>query len=224
MNDPMTLDDLQNIPSLPDRFGPTRQVAYIVPDLDTAIAYWKSLGVEPFLITRNVSPLQNAYYRGKKSSETPVNIGFGYHGDMQIELIEPLHKTPSIYSEAVERKLTGVHHYAVCVEDFPKNYFYALDNGYEAVVDSGVDGLGRMSYVENPDTGIIIEIIEWNNLTRPYFDAIQSLWEAAKDKGQDAEFELSTLTPKGAIAKGLLKFAFKKLMGQIKPTHQHSRN
>jgi len=214
----LTIDDLQNIPALPDRYGLVRQVAYIVHDLDEAIAHWKDLGVGPFLITRNESPLQNAYYRGEKSAETPLNIGFCYYGDMQIELIEPLHKTPSIYSEAVKRKITGVHHYAVCVEDFPENYFYALDHGYEAVVDSGVDGLGRMSYVENSDTGIILEIIEWNNLTRPYFDAIRTLWETAKDNGKDTEFVLSTLTPKGAIAKGLVKFAFKKLTGQIKPT------
>lgn len=216
----MTLEDLQNIPALPGRFGSARQLAYIVSNLDDAIAHWKSLGVGPFLITRNVSPLQNAYYRCKKSGETPLNIGFGYHGNMQIELIEPLHTTPSIYSEAVERQITGVHHYAVCVEDFPANYFYALDNGYEAVVDSGVDGLGRMSYVENSDTGIILEVIEWNNLTRPYFDAIRSMWEAASATGADSEFELAALTPKGAIVKGLVKFLFKKLTGQVKATRR----
>lgn len=217
----MTLDDLTNLPDLPGTFGPAKQVAYIVPDIDAAIAHWKSLGVGPFLVTRDVSPLQSAYYRGEKSGETPVHIGFAYHGDMQIELIEPLHTTPSIYAEAVERGITGVHHYAVCVEDFPGNYNFALDNGYEAVVDSGVDGLGRMSYVENPDTGIILEIIQWNDLTRPYFVKIRAMWEDAKAAGENAEFTLSSLTPKGAIIKGLAGFIFKKLTGQIKPTRRY---
>lgn len=219
----MKIEDLENTPELPSNFGPIRQVAYIVSDIDAAIAHWKTLGVKAFVVTRDVSPLQNAYYRGEKSLETPVHIGFGYHGVMQVELIEPLHTTPSIYAEAVERKITGVHHYAVCVEDFPTNYNYALDKGYEAVVDSGVDGLGRMSYVENPDTGVILEIIEWNALTRPYFDAIQNMCKEAGANGEDAEFELSSLTPKGALVKGIGKFLFMKLTGQIKPTRRINR-
>lgn len=216
----MTLKDLTSIPKLPTGFGPARQVAYIVPDIDAAIAHWKSLGVPAFLVTRNVVPLQNAFYRGEKSGDTPVNIAFGYHGDMQVELIEALDETPSIYVEAQERGITGVHHYAVCVEDFPRQYNYALDNGYEAVVDSGVDGLARMSYVENPKEGIILEMIQWNDLTRPYFESIRKMCDAAALRGEDQEFELAKLTPKGAIFKSLGGFLFKKLTGQIKPTRR----
>ena len=170
----MTLADLKSIPKLPTRFGPAQQVAYIVPDIDAAMAHWKTLGVPAFLITRNVNPLQNAFYRGEKSGKTPVNIAFGYHGDMQIELIEALDDTPSIYTEAIERNITGVHHYAVCVENFPACYNFALDNSYEAVVDSG----------------------------------------------EDQEFKLASLIPKGAIIRSLGGFLLKKLTGQIKPTHR----
>jgi len=216
----MTLNDLQNIPDLPSRFGPAKQVAFIVSDIDIAMAHWKSLGVKAFLVTRNQNPLQAAFYRGEKSGKTPVNIAFGYHGDMQIEMIEALDDTPSIYNEAIDRGITGVHHYAVCVEDFMAQYSYALDNGYEAVVDSGVDGLARMSYIENPDTDIILEMIEWNDLTRPYFVAIREMWEEAAAKGMDTEFELASLTPKGAIIKGLGSFLIKKLTGQVKPTRR----
>ena len=216
----MTLADLKSIPKLPTRFGPAQQVAYIVPDIDAAMAHWKTLGVPAFLITRNVNPLQNAFYRGEKSGKTPVNIAFGYHGDMQIELIEALDDTPSIYTEAIERNITGVHHYAVCVENFPACYNFALDNGYQAVVDSGIDGLGRMSYIQNLDSGIILEMIQWNNLTRPYFDAIRSMWETAAANGEDQEFKLESLIPKGAIIRSLGGFLLKKLTGQIKPTRR----
>jgi len=111
------------------------------------------------------------------------------------------------------------------VEDFPAQYNFALDNGYEAVVDSGVDGLARMSYVENTSADIILEMIEWNDLTRPYFDAIYDMWKAAEIKGEDTEFDLNALTPKGAVLKGaVLKalggFLVKKLTGQIKPTRR----
>ncbi len=170
--------------------------------------------------TRNVSPLQNAYYRGEKSGPANVHIAFAYHGDMQLELIEPLHKEPSIYSEATERKITGVHHYAVCVDDFPAAYELATSEGYEAVVDSGVDGLARMSYMEHADTGIILEIIEWNDLTRPYFETLADMWKEASVKGDDVEFVLADLTPKMAILFGLGRFIVKKLTGQVKTTRQ----
>lgn len=202
------------------QFGKARQVAYITDDLDSAMTHWESLGCGPFLITRDVSPLQNAFYRGEKAQDGNVHIAFGYYGDMQIELIQPLHSTPSIYTEAQERGITGVHHYAVCVEDFPANYNFALDNGYEAVVDSGVDGLARMSYVEHKETGIILEVIEWNDLTRPYFDAIRDMWVDAKATGENVEFELTSLAPKKAIFKALGGFLVKKLTGQIKPTRR----
>lgn len=214
----MKLTDLNTLPELSTGFEPVRQVAYIVPDIDKAIAHWKSLGVPVFLVTRDANPLQNAFYRGKKSGKTPVNIAFGYLGDMQIELIEALHETPSIYTEALKRQIAGVHHYAICVEDFAKEYNHALNNGYEAVVDSGVDGLARMSYVENPKTGIILEMIEWNTLTRPYFEAIRDMWDKAAAAGQDREFDLVSLTPKSEIIRSLGKFLIKKVTGQIKPT------
>jgi len=216
----MKIADLNHIPDLPARFGLARQVAYIVPDIDVAMAHWKTFGIKAFLVTRNQNPLQAAYYRGEKSGKTPVHIAFGYHGDMQIELIEALDKTPSIYNEAIERGITGVHHYAICVEDFPAQYNHALDNGYEAVVDSGIDGLARMSYIEYPNTGIILEMIEWNDLTRPYFDAIRAMWDEAAANGADMEFELASLTPKGAIIKGLGTFLIRKLTGRVKQTRR----
>ena len=214
----MTLDDVQNLPAIPEKYGTVRQVAYVVENIDGAIAHWKSLGVPAFLISRNATPLQNMYYRGQKSEAAPVNIAFGYVDDMQIELIEPLHDFPSIYTEARERKITGVHHYAVCVEDFPGCYNHALTNGYEAVVDSGVDGLARMSYVENTDDNMILEIIEWNDLTRPYLDSIQALCAAAEEAGQDADLDISSLTPKGALVKALGAFLLRKMMGRVHKT------
>ena len=214
----MKYDDIHSIPKLPKRFGSVRQVAYIVDDVDAAMDHWRDIGVGPFLITRNATPLKSSVYRGKKSGQIPVHIAFSYIGDMQLEIIEPLHTEPSIYTEAIERKLTGVHHYAVCVEDFAENYYYALEHGYEAVVDTGVDGLARMSYLENPNTNIVLEMIEWNDLTRPYFDALFGMWTEAKQIGADQEFDLASLTPKKAILKSLWGFVIRKMCGRIKST------
>ena len=113
------IEDFDNIPGLPAIMGPAHQVAYVVDDIDTAMRRWHSEhGVGPFLVTRNAVPLSNAYYRGRKAQTNRAHIAFAYVGDMQLELIELVGDTPGLYREARDRRLTGVHHYAVLVEDF----------------------------------------------------------------------------------------------------------
>lgn len=221
------IEDFDNIPELPAIFGPAKQIAYMVDDIDAAIQRWHDdYGVGPFLITRNAAPLSNAYYRGEKAHEARVNIAFAYVGDMQLELIELIGDTPSLYQEARDRNITGVHHYAVCVDDFSAAYNYALDNGFEAVIDAGVDGLARMSYMENTEQGVILEVIEWNALTKPYFNGLEALVKSA-DKQQQLkhDFKLTDITPKTAVALQLGKFMLKKLFGRVQQTRRpHAAN
>ena len=50
------ISDFDNIPALPAIFGPARQVAYMVEDIDTAMSLWHEIhGVGPFLVTRTAS-------------------------------------------------------------------------------------------------------------------------------------------------------------------------
>lgn len=216
--------DFDNIPELPPVFGPARQVAYIVPDIDAAMAHWHDEhGVGPFLVARNAAPLRNAYYRGEKAATARVNIAFAYVGDMQLELIELIGDTPSLYKEAIDRNITGVHHYAVCVDDFPAAYNWALDNGFEAVVDVGVDGLVRMSYVEDRERGLILEVIQWNALTRPYFEGLETLVSQADPAQPVHEFSLDDLQafiPKGSAMWQVARFGLKKLFGQVQQTRR----
>jgi len=203
--------------------GPAVQVAYMVDDIDVAMTEWHAKhGVGPFLVTRNAVPLTNAYYRGQKAQTTRVNIAFAYVGDMQLELIELIGDTPGLYKEALDRKNYGVHHYAVLVDSFPKAYNWALDNGFDAVIDAGMDGLARMSYMENPDSGIILEVIEWNSLTRPYFNVIEKMVKSADANQLMHEFKLTDITPKGAALLGVLKFGMKKMFGRVQQTRRVS--
>ena len=215
------INDFDSIPQLPGLFGPVRQVAYIVKDIDAAMQHWNSAyGVGPFLVTRSAIPLTNAYCRGKKAETTRLHIAFAYVGQMQLELIELVGDTPGLYKEALDRNNDGVHHYAVCVEDFPAAYNWALDNGFDAVIDAGVDGLARMSYLENTDQGLILEVIEWNPLTRPYFSGLEARVKAADPRQLVHEFTLADITPKAAVLTQVLKFSLKKLVGQVKQTRR----
>ena len=81
------IGDFDKLPDIPAVFGPARQIAYVVDDIDAAIQRWHDeFNIGPFLVTRNAAPLSNAYYRGKKARTTRLNIAFAYVGDMQLEL------------------------------------------------------------------------------------------------------------------------------------------
>lgn len=220
----MNITDLQQLPEIPPIFGPAKQVAYVVDDIDTAIEWWQTRhDVGSFLVTRSAAPLTNAFYRGKPAERSRVHIGFAYVGEMQLELIQLIGNTPGLYKEARDRGLDRVHHYAVLVDDFPAAYNWALDNGFDAVIDAGVDGLARMSYCENPDSGLILEIIESNRLTRPYFDGIEKRVHALDETMPIHEFELEELTPKLGVFVQLALFGLKKLFGRIEPTRRKAQ-
>jgi hypothetical protein len=215
------IEDFEALPELPSIMGPAKQIAYVVDDIDAAMKQWHDThGVGPFLINRNAVPINGAYYRGNKAQRTTVHIAFAYIGDMQLELIELIGDTPGLYKEARDRQHQGVHHYAVCVDDFPAAYNWALDNGFDAVIDAGVDGLARMSYVENRETGLILEIIEWNPLTRPIFDGLEKRVRSADSSQLLHEFNLTDLTPKLTVLVQLLKFSLKKLFGGVEQTRR----
>jgi hypothetical protein len=216
----VNISDFEAIAPIPEIFGDARQIAYIVDDIGEAIRIWhEDYGVGPFLVTRNAAPLSNAFYRGRKAQEARVHIAFAYVGDMQLELIELIGDTPSLYKAALDRGQTGVHHHAVLVDDFPTAYDFALDNGFVPVVDAGVDGLARMSYLENEE-GLILEVIEWNAMTRPYFDGIEERVKGADESQLVHDFRISELTPRGALIGALLKFVVAKLFGRVRQTRR----
>lgn len=164
-------------------FGPIRQIAYVVDDIEKAINDWHDqVGIGPFALVRNCSPLAGSQYRGQPSGDIAVNLAFAYIDGVQLELIEPVNDTSSLYREALQKGAHSVHHYGVCVEDFPAAYQHAMANGFTAVVDAGVPGVVQMAYVESDRIeGLMFEIIEWNDLTRPYFDGIRGFLDAADD-------------------------------------------
>ena len=176
-------------------FGPARQTAYIVPDIEAAIEEWgRQMNLGPFALCREIAPLTGSRFRGEPSGDIVMNVAFAYIDALQLELIEQVNDTPSMYREAVEKRGYGHHHYGFCVEDFDAAYDRAVPADYEAVVDAGVKGIARMSYIESRTIpGLVCEVIEWNDLTRPYFDGIRSFIEGADDSQLVHELDLAAL-------------------------------
>ncbi len=185
-------------------FGPVRQTAYIVPDIETAIEDWGSqLGIGPFALCREITPLAGSTFRGEPTAEVVMNVAFAYIDDLQLELIEQVNETPSMYREAVERSGFGHHHYGFCVEDFDATYGRAMTDGFDAVVDAGVKGYARQTddarkRIGGHGCGESV----WNDLTRPYFDGIRKFLDEADDAQRIHELDLMALVTGGSGATG----------------------
>ena len=224
-----------DLPTLAPELGCIKQIAFVVDDIDEAIARWHhEFGVGPFVVARDTSPLRNALYRGERSKPAAVDLAFAYIGELQLELIELKNDAPSMYKEVLERGQRDLQHYGTCVDDFDEACKYAAANGFQPVVEVGIKGLARMHYVEATDFaknvfasdeqsfmktpeghGIVLELIEENALTRPYFEGIKTLVESVPDGQLIQEFKINDLAPKAIVLASLGRFVIKKLMGRV---------
>ncbi len=178
-------------------FGPIVQIAYIVPDIEQAIRSWNNaLAAGPFAVWRNAKPFagSNATYRGEPCDQVEINLGFAYIGDLQLELIEPCDRNaPSIYTEALDKGHYGLHHYQFSVDDYAMAYRYAMDHGFEAIVQAGDENRG-MVYCESRDIpGLILELCPRNELTMGVDQAIKDFLESADRTQLVHELDLSKL-------------------------------
>ena len=143
--------------------GPIRQIGYVVTDLDSAMAHWLELGVGPWFVLRGLP--MSANYRGEPC-ETTLSVAWSNSGEMQIELIQQLDDTPSIFTEFLTAHGPGYHQLAYWAPDFEAT-MREVEKASWQVVWSGGEGFGvRFAYVESPDApAAVIEISELTEAT-----------------------------------------------------------
>ena len=97
-------------------------------------------------------------FRGQPS-HMRSRMALGQLADQQIELIQPLDDTPTVYSEFLDNGGRGVHH--VC-------YWYDVDSaneilegrGHELVQDGLTTGGDRFSYLAAPFGPPYVEVVD----------------------------------------------------------------
>lgn len=181
-------------PQLRELLGPIRQIAYVVPDIDVGMADWiDQMGTAPFLVHRELSPFPGYRYYGKSATAPVISLAFAQLGDLQLELIQQHDDTPSIYRDSLEGGPGGLHHYAFWTDDFGEAFPSLLSSGMEAVVECGDASSGRMSYLASKRIpGLVLELIEWNEAVRPYFEG--SIRATESWDGKDPVIEQGALT------------------------------
>lgn len=149
------------------------QIAYVVPDLDAAVeTYEQTLGSNRFMVLRKAA-VQNQTYRGQPSDVTQ-DIAFGYAGNMQIELIQPL-TGPSTYTELLEaRPMGGLHHVGAWVEDFFAAA-KALEGAGHPMLQYGefAESTHFAYFDTTASLGSLLEIFNWDEQTTAMFDSIR---------------------------------------------------
>jgi hypothetical protein len=134
------------------------QIGYVVPDLHAAIGFFKqTLGVRDFLVWENLV-LEQQTYKGNPADNVQ-SIAFGYLGDMQVELIQPLSGESTYSAYLRQNPQGGVQHLGILVDDFDAAVTAMTERGFK-VVQSGCHGATRLAYFDTGAAGgALTEII-----------------------------------------------------------------
>ncbi|MBL8304273.1 MAG: VOC family protein [Ideonella sp.] len=142
-------------------FGEIRQVAYIVPDIEAAMAHWAGvMGIGPWYYNPRV-PIRNYHYRGERH-EPHNSVALANAGSLQIELLQPRNDVPSMYRDFSRAGHRGVQHVAYWTEDFDADLARAEAAGFVVCMGGEVGENGRFVYFEDRSglPGTTIELSE----------------------------------------------------------------
>ncbi|WP_225207310.1 VOC family protein [Novosphingobium huizhouense] len=159
------------------QLGPVGQLAYLPSDFDAALRYWtQTMGVGPFYLMENVA-LGEAKYKGVPTGAI-FSIAIAYWGDVQIELIRPENREPSIYTG--EYAVTDqLHHVCIFVDSIAEARAVCAEAGAEILVEGKVGEDGEVIYVDpGAGPGHVVEILQ--NMT-----GADAIFQMIKDAGKD---------------------------------------
>jgi catechol 2,3-dioxygenase-like lactoylglutathione lyase family enzyme len=134
------------------------QVGYVVPDVHAAVRWFKeTLGVPDFMVWENLV-LDQQTYNGKPADNVQ-SIAFGYLGDLQIELIQPLSGESTYSAFLRQNPKGGMQHLGILVDDFDGAVKTMTARGHK-IVQSGCHGDTRLAYFDtDAASGTLTEII-----------------------------------------------------------------
>jgi hypothetical protein len=134
------------------------QIGFVVPDIHKAMTFFKDqLGVSEFLFIEKPE-LQDETYLGK-AAPLHVHLAFGWCGDTQVELIQPVSGV-STYSKFLDQNAKGgMHHYGIEVANYAQAVKDMEGRGY-SLVQSGRHNETRFGYFDTTsEIGALTELV-----------------------------------------------------------------
>lgn len=143
-------------------FGPIVQIGYVVRDIEAAMNHWAHvLGVGPFVYKPDVTFAQIAY-RGTPVEGMTSAVAHAFSGDLDIELIQQVSDSPSIYRDFLDEYGEGMQHLGVLVTDWDAQMEKARKLNWSPLQEGLTHQGVRFAYFDNAGRhpGTMIEFIE----------------------------------------------------------------
>jgi methylmalonyl-CoA/ethylmalonyl-CoA epimerase len=161
------------VPAQLPHFGPIVQNAFVVRDLEAAIAHWTTkVGVGPFYLLDHIQ-YGEVYFRGAPVG-LDMSVAIAQWGDIQIELIVQHDAAASIYTEFLARHDEGLQHLGVMTASLDEHLARLRPLGIEPV-QWGATATGmRFAYVDTDrQAGGMIELIETGPAVEAFFAKVR---------------------------------------------------
>jgi hypothetical protein len=144
------------------------EVCHVVDDMDAALDYWINvIGAGPFFIG-DMELTENQTYRGQPA-EVSIQVAFGFSGGLLIELVKPLRKIPSVFSEVLDSRGPGFHHVMLRI-DYEEGYKRLSEAGYEVASHGLLPGGERCTLFDaQRDSSGFIELMEMSPMIERQF-------------------------------------------------------
>jgi methylmalonyl-CoA/ethylmalonyl-CoA epimerase len=145
-----------------ERFGQVVHVAYVVADIDEAMAEWLAgLGIGPWTCIRNIE-LESVYCG--ESLTLRLHEALAYAGTLQIQLVQCLNSVEQAtpYQARQRNGAWGLHHVAYFSDDIDHDVATARAQGFGSTCEMQSKDGHRYCYLraENSSTEVWIELLE----------------------------------------------------------------
>ena len=135
------------------------QVGVVVRDLDSAIAFYESIGLGPFREGPSAHTLERLI-RGQRSPQTRVRGAIADLGALEFELLEPV-AGPSIQAEFLDRHGEGALHVCAYTDDLQRDIAWMAERGVGVISYALLADGGSFAYFDTLATGgVVLELYE----------------------------------------------------------------
>jgi hypothetical protein len=151
------------------------QNCYVVRDLEEGCARFHRLyGIGPF-VGGAIMELTEHLYRGQPAPSIELRAAFAQAGDINIELVEPVSKSPNPFRDMFPEGTEGFHHVAMFCDDFVAacNHFGGL--GYPLLSEACLLPGIKVGFIDaRKATGHMIELYPEHEIIRGVFRQIRN--------------------------------------------------
>ena len=145
------------------------QAAWVVDDLDAAVAGWLAAGVGPFYRlpgTRGVEVVRHG-----EVVPLDTSVVWAQAGALQVELVQQHDDRPSAYRDSVPAGQDAPHHLGALTDDLDGELERHRAAGLGVPYESALGGV-RVAYLDTrPTTGLMTELVQRN----PLFNGLRAL-------------------------------------------------